>query len=64
MWPTYITVKENYLIVKPVKEIRYKALSINGTIADPNSMEPISNASILSKTQILVNSGKDGRFCF
>ncbi|MBK6497118.1 MAG: hypothetical protein IPG00_02705 [Saprospiraceae bacterium] len=61
----HITVKENYLIVKPVKEIRYKALSINGTITDPNSMEPISNASIfVKKLKILVNSGKDGRFAF
>ena len=61
----HITVKDKYLIVKPVKEIRYKALSINGTITDPNSMEPISDASIfVKKLKILVNSGKDGRFAF
>jgi len=61
----HITIKEKYMIVKPVKEDSGKELSINGTITDPNSNEPLSDASIyVKKHKILVNSDKKGRFAF
>ena len=48
----HITIKEKYIIVKPNKDGSQKELSINGTITDPNSNEPLSNASIyVKKTQ-------------
>jgi len=61
----HITIKEKYIIVKPNKDGSQKELSINGTITDPNSNEPLSNASIyVKKHKILVNSDKKGRFAF
>lgn len=60
-----ITIKEKYIIVKPSKEGSNKELSINGTVTDPNSNEPVSDASIyVKKHKILVNSDKRGRFAF
>ncbi len=61
----HISIKEKYIIVKPIKDIKNKALSIRGTIIDPNSNEPLSDASIYVKRhKILVNSDKKGRFAF
>ncbi|HMU05935.1 MAG TPA: carboxypeptidase-like regulatory domain-containing protein, partial [Saprospiraceae bacterium] len=60
-----ISIKEKYIIVKPNKDGSKKELSINGTITDPNSNEPLSDASIYVKRhKILVNSDKKGRFAF
>jgi len=60
-----ITTKEKYIIVKAYKDVQNKELSINGTLIDPNSNEPISDASIyVTKQKILVNSDKKGRFNF
>ncbi len=61
----HITIKEKYIIVKPNKDGLNKELSINGTVTDPNSNEPLSDASIyVKKHKILVNSDKKGRFVF
>lgn len=61
----HISIKEKYIIVKPNKDGTKKELSINGTITDPNSNEPLSNASIyVKKHKTLVNSDKKGRFAF
>ncbi|MBP6235902.1 MAG: carboxypeptidase-like regulatory domain-containing protein [Saprospiraceae bacterium] len=61
----HISIKEKYIIVKPNKDATKKELSINGTITDPNSNEPLSDASIyVKKHRILVNSDKKGRFVF
>lgn len=60
-----ITIKEKYIIIKPNKDRSNKDLSINGTITDPNSNEPLSDASIyVKKHKILVNSDNKGRFAF
>ncbi|MBK8627992.1 MAG: carboxypeptidase-like regulatory domain-containing protein [Saprospiraceae bacterium] len=57
--------QRKYIIVKPNKDGSIKELSINGTITDPNSNEPLSDASIyVKKHKILVNSDKKGRFAF
>lgn len=61
----HITIKDKYIIVKPGKDSSNKEMSINGTITDPNSNEPLSDASIyVKKHKILVNSDKKGRFAF
>ena len=61
----HISIKEKYIIVKPNKDGSPKELSINGTITDPNSNEPLSDASIyVKKHRILVNSDKKGKFAF
>ena len=60
-----IIVKEKYLIIKSSGPDRSKSLSISGTIINPQSDEPVSDASVyVKKHKILVNSDSKGRFAF
>ncbi|MGB4959775.1 MAG: carboxypeptidase-like regulatory domain-containing protein, partial [Saprospiraceae bacterium] len=60
-----ITVKEKYLIIKSSGPIQSTNLSISGTIINPQSEEPVSDASVyVKKHKILVNSDSKGRFAF
>ncbi|MBK9736369.1 MAG: hypothetical protein IPO92_15990 [Saprospiraceae bacterium] len=57
-----IIVKEKYLIIKSSGS---QSLSISGTITNPQSDEPVSDASVyVKKHKILVNSDSKGRFAF
>jgi hypothetical protein len=60
-----ITIKEKYLIVKNNLHPVIKDVNILGTIIDPTSGEPLSEASVyVSKHKILVNTGRNGSFAF
>ncbi len=60
-----IIVKEKYLIIKSSGPDRSQSLSISGTIINPQSDEPVNDASVyVKKLKILVNSDSKGRFAF
>ncbi|MBK9567314.1 MAG: hypothetical protein IPO37_19740 [Saprospiraceae bacterium] len=60
-----IIIKEKYLIIKPSGRERSQSLSISGTIINPQSDEPVIDASVyVKKHKILVNSDSRGKFAF
>lgn len=60
-----IVTKEKYLIIKSSSQERNQLLSISGTIINPQSDEPVSDASVfVKKHKILVNSDSRGKFAF
>lgn len=60
-----VTIKEKYLIVRYKIQKDIPEVKIDGTVIDPNSSEPLSDASVfVKKHKILVNTDDQGKFAF
>ncbi|MFZ1750668.1 MAG: hypothetical protein WAU01_10765, partial [Saprospiraceae bacterium] len=60
-----IIIKDKYLIVRSNVPIQTQEQNISGTILNPSSKEPISDASVfVKKHKILVNTDSRGKFAF